>query len=507
MADTSRDPNSFRCAVCGCRELVPLVRRSDGIQVVRCTKCGMGVIDPIPDDLMALYGDGYYGAPQPDGSGTRQGYSDYSYTAEHGVGWAAALVKVLRPSGGRILDIGCADGHLLTKLSSDYAVFGIEAHEATGKIAAGRGVVVVGRDLLEPVLIERYGSSFDVITAIAVFEHLRDIRSGMQAALRLLRDDGVLLFEVPLMSSVHDNTVWLTSSLEHVWYPSEQGLRQLVEIELDAQLVGTELFITGYASTYVGLVFRKAADGRAIRELGARILLREGNPSSADEATARMLLHLVHAATSTHADIGVLATLPVATVNPQLLRRLSEQWQADLWRLGLARAETNEAQARARQLNADLDAVSLDRVRSHTELTTSLVMAQAQLATSQADLAARIAAEIDLGRQKLALARDRAAADASLAMAQAIQSGAAWRVAAFLHEYAHRYPRMARQAYRVARVLWWTVRGRLFTQLRLRQQARAQLRAESLACRGPPASPPIVRAKPALAQSDRKSVV
>lgn len=496
MADSSLDPMGLRCAVCGCKELIPLVRRSDGIQVVRCTKCGMGVIDPIPDDLMALYGDGYYGAPQPEGSGTGQGYSDYTYTAEHGVSWAAALVKVLRPSGGRVLDIGCADGHLLTKLSPDYAVFGIEANVATGKVAAERGVVVVGRDLVDPVLIEHYGGSFDVITAIAVFEHLRDIRSGMQAALRLLRDDGVLLFEVPLMSSVHDNTVWLTSSLEHVWYPSEQGLRQLVETELDAQLVGTELFITGYASTYVGLVFRKAADGQVIRELAARILLREGDPNSADEATARMLLHLVHAATATHSDVGVLATLPAAMFNPQVLRRLSEQWQADLWRLGLARAETNEAQARARQLEADLDAGSSDRSHSYTELTTSLVVTQAQLATAPADLAARIAAEIDLGRQKLALARDRAAVDVTLAAAQAIQSGAAWRVAAVLHEYAHRYPRMARQAYRVARVLWWTVRGRLFSQLRLRQQARTKLRAESSALQRPPTSPLIVRGNP-----------
>jgi glycosyltransferase involved in cell wall biosynthesis/SAM-dependent methyltransferase len=437
----------------------------------------MGVIVPIPDDLLALYGYDYYGIGKPSGRG--QGYSDYTYTAEHGVGWAAAMVKLFRPAGGRVLDIGCADGHLLTKLGPDYAIFGIEANEATGRLATEHGVVVLGRDLVDPVLVEAHASSFDVITAIAVFEHLRDIHSGMQTALRLLRDDGVLLFEVPLMSEVHDNTVWLTSSLEHVWYPTEKSLRQLVQGELGAQLVGAEVFVTGYASTYVGLVFRNAADGQAIRDLAARVLLREADPISVDEASARMLLHLVHAATASYADLGALADLPPALLNPQLLRRLADLWKADLRRLEHVRAETNQVQARARQLKADLETSESDRVRSLTEVTTSLTVTQAQLATAQADLAARIAAEIDLGRQRVAAESARAEAETALAAAQAIKSSAAWHVAAVLHEAARRYPKVARQMRRVVRVLWWTVRGRLVSKLRLRRRIRAQLHAAS----------------------------
>ena len=501
MAATTGDPIEFRCAACGCADAVPWTRRSDGVQIVRCTQCGMGVIDPIPDDLMALYGDEYYGLGRPNGGASaEQGYTDYAYTAEHGVGWAAALVKLLRPEGGRVLDIGCADGHLLAKLGPGYAVFGIEANEATGRIAVARGAVLLGRDLLDPALIEGYAGSFDVITAIAVFEHLRDIRSGILAALRLLRDDGVLLFEVPLMSAVHDNAVWLTSSLEHVWYPSEMGLRSLVETELGAQLVGTELFIAGYASTYIGLVFRGAANGQAIRDLAARVFPSEAEPASADEAIARMLLHMVHAATATHADIGVLANLPAAMLNPPLQRRFSELWQADLWRRELARAETDTVRARTRQLQADLEAGESDRVRSHTELTTSLVLAQGGLAAAQASLAARIAAEIDLGRQRAALHTERVAVDATLADSHAvlaairdIQSGTAWRIASVLLKFGSRYPQAARQAKRVARVLWWTVRGRLISRLRFRKQVQAQLRAEAAAHDTAPAAPTIAR--------------
>jgi SAM-dependent methyltransferase len=468
MSDNAAGPVGFRCAICGCKDSVPFALRGDGVSVVRCIRCGMGVIDPIPGDLLGM---GQRGSGRPG-----QGYSDYPYSAEHGVGWAAALVRLLRPTGGRVLDIGCADGRLLAKLGPGYTAFGIEANEAASRIAAERGVIMLGRDLADPILIEDHGRSFDIITAIAVFEHLRDIRTGMEAALRLMRDDGVLVFEVPLMSAIHDNTVWLTSSLEHVWYPSEKALRQLIETEIGAQMVGAEIFVPGYASTYVGLVFRETADGTAIRKLAARVLLREADPISTDEATARMLLHLVHAATTTPADVSALVNLPTEALNPQLMRRLSELWQGDLRQLGLVRAEASDAYARARRLQAELDAVESDRVCSHTELTTSLVVAQTQLAAVKADLEARIAAEIDLGRQRAALDRDQAAANAALAFAT-VQSGAVWRVAVAIREAAQRHPRLTRLARRILRVLWWTAQGRLLSQLRLRRTAKKISRA------------------------------
>ena len=519
-----------RCAVCGSHALLPLARRSDGMMVLRCTSCGMGVIETIPADLIALYGDDYYGVGGPQRGDAGQGYEDYAYTAEHGTRWAAALVKLLRPRGGTVLDIGCADGYLLAKLAPNYGVFGIEVNAAMGEIAAGHGVQVLGRDLMDPAILEHHAGRFDVITAIALFEHLRDIRAGMQRALQLLRDDGVLLFEVPLMSATHDNAMWLRSSLEHVWYPSEPGLRRLVEAELGANLIGTELFIAGYASTYVGLVFRRAADAPAIQGIARRVLLREAEPASPEEATARMLLHLVHAATPTHEDLNAVGTLPLADLTPPLVRRFADLWQADLWRLRAASAETERVQAaweqevaHARRLQSDLDVAIADRVLSCAELTTGIVAAHARLAAVQADLDVKIAAELALGRRRALLDREqtslgvaqarldaetasasarqhaieaaerhlsewqsaalaelaasRAVLEAEQAVVRAVQTGGAWRVATILREIAHRYPRVARPARKAARVVWWTVRGRLISRLRQRQHIRTLLRA------------------------------
>ena len=589
------------CAVCGGEEFSVLAVRSDAMPILRCVTCGMGIVESVPDDLAQLYGDDYYGSAEAarDSTSPEHGYSDYSYTAEHGVGWAAALVQLLCPQGGRVLDVGCADGHLLAKLDARYARFGIEVNQAMGRLAEQQGVVLLGRDLLDPAISAQYAGTFDIVTAIAVFEHLRDIRLGITTALALLQPDGILLFEVPLMSAVHDNAVWLTSSLEHVWYPSEPALRDLVEAELGAKLVGTELFIAGYGSNYVGVAFPAGADTKAAESAAERVLALQGEPASGEEARARMLLSLVHAATSTKADLDAVAVLPPAALNSQLLRRLAELWKTDLWQLGLARAETQRVQAaweqevayahglkaqldpaaadlardqiklasaraeierigtaweqqatlarglrlnldaatadlardqakltsaraeierieaarehaaaHASRLKSDLDVAALDRARSHIELTTVIVATEARLAAVERELAAKIEAELTLGRERavlerrraelaaaegrlshernaVAAARERSAATERQAVARqaaveaelaAFQTGKTWQLTALLRHGARRHPRVARLAFRTARVLWWTARGRLIEGLRFRQQVRRQLR-------------------------------
>ncbi|WP_162820877.1 glycosyltransferase [Microvirga calopogonii] len=352
----------------------------------------MGVVEQIPEDLMSFYNDNYYGSGDSDNLKNTHGYSNYDYTAEHGVSWAAALIRLLS-SQGAVLDIGCANGHLLKKLGHNYEIFGIEASETMCEVAEAEGIKVLGRDLLDPELTLAYAGKFDVVSSIAVFEHLRDIRAGFSSALHLLRDDGVLLFEVPLISSKHDNTVWFTSSLEHIWYPSEPALRHLVERELGYQLIGCEVYINGYGSTYIGLVVRDRARADAVRSIAARTLTREQDAILAEEQIARMQIGMIHGAVSTHADIEALVAMPPASINPMMLRRIADLWQfehsqrylAEQQRQSLS-AALDQAQAQLQCVEGKLVALSSDSARNEIELTREIISVKEELRVVRAQL-------------------------------------------------------------------------------------------------------------------------
>ena len=97
----------FSCNVCGGVEVGRSNTRGDGKQVLFCADCGMGVVEDPPTSTDAFYAD------------------DYAFSAEHGLLWVQLMVQALAPDGGRVLDVGCADGFLLHRLEGNYRRFGI----------------------------------------------------------------------------------------------------------------------------------------------------------------------------------------------------------------------------------------------------------------------------------------------------------------------------------------------------------------------------------------------
>ncbi|MFC3124176.1 glycosyltransferase [Pseudoroseomonas globiformis] len=345
----------------------------------------MGVIEIIPDDLSVFYGDQYYGTGAQGDEVHTHGYSHYDYTAEHGVSWAAALIKLLCPKGS-VLDIGCTNGHLLRKLGPDYEKYGIEANNEMIRVAESHGITVIGNDVLNEELPARYAGKFDVISSIATYEHLSDLRLGIEYSLQMLQHDGVLLFEVPLLSETGNNDIWFSSSLEHVWYPSEEGLRRLIENELGCHLIGSEIRIRNYGSNYVGLVVRDAAKAARIAGLASRVLTRDAEAKSPDERLARMQVGMIHAAHTAHEDVDALTLMAAEAFNPMMLRRLADLWQNDLWRLRLlgeeqqaAAAALHDAQTALRHTEEALRTLPADARRNEIELTRELIAVRQQL--------------------------------------------------------------------------------------------------------------------------------
>jgi O-antigen biosynthesis protein len=383
--------------------------RSDGLRVMRCEACGLGVVESIPVEPELFYDDAYYGADKVD---ENLGYADYKFTSEHGVSWAATLVPLLK-TGGRILDIGCADGSLLSKLLPYYERCGIEVNSKMAERAALFGVTILGSDLLNRDLLRQNSNSFDVVTAIAVFEHLPDLRLGFEISLELLKPDGILLFEVPYISADHDNRVWFESSLEHIYYPSGKSLRQLVE-DLGAKLVGGEVYINDFASNYIGIVFKDPAIADALQLLfNAVTSIRDIQPDSGFRL-ARLFLMLAHAANSTPDLLEDLKLLSPAEISPELLRRLVQLWNTDLRRLAEAH--------RYRDLTAaTMGQTITEQARAMAEQTEQLAAAKADADRWGAELAAA-RAEADRQAEQLAAAKaeaDRQAEQLAAAKAEA----------------------------------------------------------------------------------------
>lgn len=317
------------CPVCGEASYSVLGERSDGIEVLQCTRCRMGRVAQRPLDTAAYYTDSYYSSAEAGDAG----YSDYAMVAAHSLAWTAELIRLLGSAGKRpkILDVGCADGHLLQRLGPSYERFGIETNEHLREQCALAGIQILGGDICDDALLAGYGGSFDVISAIAVLEHVPDVRTALDRIRSLLAPEGVLVFEVPLLSPTRDNGIWFRSSLEHVYYPTLEGLAFLFKDVFKLPLIGREVAIQGYGSTFVGLATPSPTRHRELAERFQH-LVDAPLPAlrSKQERSFRFYFNLVHAAISSPGTVALLAEINPAGLTPELLHRLATLWELDL---------------------------------------------------------------------------------------------------------------------------------------------------------------------------------
>jgi 2-polyprenyl-3-methyl-5-hydroxy-6-metoxy-1,4-benzoquinol methylase len=100
------------------------------------------------------------------------------------------------PKGARVLDVGCHDGTLFFQLGDDLA-------EGLGLDPALEQTVDSSRYQLRPGRFPADAppepSAFDVVTMVAVFEHLtaEEQRAAAREAFRLLRPRGLVVMTVP----------------------------------------------------------------------------------------------------------------------------------------------------------------------------------------------------------------------------------------------------------------------------------------------------------------------
>ncbi|WP_258874555.1 class I SAM-dependent methyltransferase [Cupriavidus taiwanensis] len=319
-----RQSGAFECNVCAERHYSHTAMRGDGRRVLFCASCGMGMIENPPADTSVFYQDGYYGGT----AHLEVGYADYAFTAEHALLWARLLVQALI-GGGRVLDVGCADGFMLRGLGAAYETYGIEVNAHAAERARQGGVTIIGNDVLADLRRDEFRRHFDVITSIATFEHVLDLRGAFRACLEALKPEGVLIFEIPLMSQTRDNKDWLEGSYEHIYYPTVRGIETLLGTFPGYSFTGFESDIKGYSSTYIGAVASDPGVFARVEHLFR--CMRQDTPSGLNEqeSNVNVAYQVVHSFRPSPERILALPPLIEKTCSPRLLTHLMQLWYAD----------------------------------------------------------------------------------------------------------------------------------------------------------------------------------
>jgi 2-polyprenyl-3-methyl-5-hydroxy-6-metoxy-1,4-benzoquinol methylase len=185
--------------------------------LVRCLDCGM-VSLPLQLAPPVTYAD----AADPY----------YLEQAAERIANAHRLLDLV-PSGGRLLEVGCACGFLLVAARErGFAVEGVEVSAWAADHARDAYGLAVQTGSLET--IELPAATYDVVVMADVIEHLMDPRRTVRHLLRLLRPGGRLLLLTPDVGSRLARVLgrrWWGLLDDHYFYFSRATLHRLLTEE------------------------------------------------------------------------------------------------------------------------------------------------------------------------------------------------------------------------------------------------------------------------------------
>ncbi|HUI10949.1 MAG TPA: class I SAM-dependent methyltransferase [Bacteroidota bacterium] len=164
-------------------------------------------------------------------------YSSYWYRSgtnntmrTHLRGIAGAAVAMVNLPAARVLDIGCNDGTLLRCYPQAYAKFGIDPSDVAQQ--AGPGITVI-QDIFpsQELLTVAAGSTFDIVTSIAMFYDLEDPRGFTRGVRQVLSPGGLWVFEMSYMPSMLRMNSYDTICHEHLEYYSLAVIEKVLRAE------------------------------------------------------------------------------------------------------------------------------------------------------------------------------------------------------------------------------------------------------------------------------------
>jgi len=228
---------------------------TERFRLVRCRQCGLVYLNPRPSpgEIGRYYPDDYEPFTRPNrGRGGR--LARWSYTR-----YLDKRCKVVmrRKSSGRLLDVGCATGEFLSRMREyGWQVQGVEPSSAAAETARQEyGLDVFTGELTEARFPDRH---FDVITLWDVLEHVRDPLAELAEINRTLKDDGLLVIELPNTGSF-DATLfgpyWIGLDMPRHFYVFPPAPLEAILRQGGFQIIARRCFSGGYGTFVASLNF------------------------------------------------------------------------------------------------------------------------------------------------------------------------------------------------------------------------------------------------------------
>ncbi len=141
-------------------------------------------------------------------------------------------IKRYKPVG-RILDVGCATGILLSMLKKEgYETAGIEPNREEYRRAKKRlGSAVVNTTIDK--YIKKQREKFDVVIYNHVLEHIDDINRELKLARKILQPGGIIVIGLPntdnIIFSLRKKYWEFLMPDQHIWHFGKKQIRQLLQ--------------------------------------------------------------------------------------------------------------------------------------------------------------------------------------------------------------------------------------------------------------------------------------
>ena len=115
------------------------------------------------------------------------------------------LIKKFKPVGNKVLEIGCARGKVLNMLPGIYEKYGVEVNQNAVRCIKKHypDIKIFNRKIDDPLF--KCTTKFDVIIMWHALEHIDDPLSFFKSVIKLLAEDGVIIFEIPNRDSLGFN--------------------------------------------------------------------------------------------------------------------------------------------------------------------------------------------------------------------------------------------------------------------------------------------------------------